>query len=83
MSEALDIKMQLVSDGKSVRIDFEPPLDDERKALIQEAPALYDISDDELLFHDLIPTEGNPFTEINCGAIRTGAEYRGLKLDES
>jgi hypothetical protein len=75
--------MQLVSDGKAVRIDIEPQPDDERKDLIRQAPALCDIPDEELIFHDLTPTEGNPFTEINCGTIKTGAEYRGLKLDES
>jgi hypothetical protein len=83
MSELLAIKIQLVSDGTAVHIDIEPPLNDEQKDLIRNAPVLHDIPDDTLAFNDHLPDSGNPFTEINCATIRTGAEYRGLKLDEA
>jgi len=83
MSEAIDYRMQLVSDGKAVRIDIEPPLGPEEKELIRkEAPSARELPEDSLIFHDRTPDAGHPFTEINGAEARTGAEYRGLKLDE-
>lgn len=82
MLEVMNFKMQLVSDGTSVRIDIEPPLDRDRKELVRDASSLRELPEVNPPFHDLNPDSGSPFTEINCAEIRTGAEYRGLKLDE-
>jgi hypothetical protein len=83
MAEVLDFTIQLVSDGQSVRIDIEPPLPEEEKELIRDTPAMRELPEDSLVFNDRAPDSGHHFTEINCAQVRTGAEYRGLSLDES
>lgn len=83
MSEAPDFKMQLVSDGNAVRIDIEPPLEGAEKELLRQTPVMRELPEDALTFYDRVPDSGNPFTEINCAQVRTGAEYRGLNLDEA
>jgi hypothetical protein len=83
MSEAPDFTIQLFSDGKAVRIDIEPPLEREDKELLRNAPSARELPEDSLVFHDRTPDSGAPFTEINCAEVHTGAEYRGLKLDEA
>lgn len=83
MAEAPDFRIQLVSDGKAVRVDIEPPLEDKEKELLRQTPSMRELPEDSLVFNDRTPDAGNPFTEINCTQVKTGAEYRGLKLDES
>jgi hypothetical protein len=82
MSEVPDFKIQLFSDGNSVRVDIEPPLEEAEKDIVRGTPAARELPDDSLIFHDRTPDAGSPFTEINCAEVHTGAEYRGLKLDE-
>jgi hypothetical protein len=82
MAEAPDFIIQLFSDGSAVRIDIEPPLQEAEKDLLRTAPAARELPEDALVFHDREPDAGVPFTEINCAEVHTGAEYRGLKLDE-
>ncbi len=77
-------KMQLVSDGRSVRIDIEPQLNEKREGWIrEEAPVFREVpATRSVLFRQREPSSGNPFTEINCADIHVGVEEIGLKLDE-
>lgn len=82
MAEAPDFTIQLFSDGNAVRIDIEPPLGEDEKDLVRNSPSARELPEDSLVFHDRTPDAGEPFTEINGAEIRTGAEYRNLKLNE-
>jgi len=80
--EAPQLKMQLVRDGDNILIDFEPPLSEEQKGQITANPEFIDIPEELFGFRDREPAVGNPFTELNCAAIRAGLKEKRLILSE-
>jgi len=80
--EAPQLDMQLVSDGDTILIAFEPPLDEAQKEQITGAHEFIDIPEELFSFRDFVPEIGDPFTEVNCTAIKAGLEEQRLILNE-